>query len=35
MKLMIHEGSVGAKRVALDDMILTKDLPTTAGSKNC
>ena len=33
MKLMIHEGSAGEKRVALDDLILTKDLPTTAGSK--
>ena len=25
--------NVGAKAVALDDMILTADLPTTAGSK--
>jgi len=33
MKLMINEGSAGEKRVALDDMILTCDLPTTAGSK--
>ena len=33
MKLMINEGSAGEKRVALDDMILTRDLPTTAGSK--
>ena len=33
MKLMINEGSTGAKRVVLDDLILTKDMPTTAGSK--
>ena len=33
MKLMIHEGSTGEKRVVLDDLILTKDMPTTAGSK--
>lgn len=33
MKLMINQGSAGEKRVALDDMILTRDLPTTAGSK--
>ena len=33
MKLMIHEGSTGDKCVVLDDLILTKDMPTTAGSK--
>jgi aspartyl-tRNA(Asn)/glutamyl-tRNA(Gln) amidotransferase subunit A len=33
MKLMINEGSTGAKNLVLDDLILTRDLPTTAGSK--
>lgn len=33
MKLMITEGSTGTKNLVLDDLILTKDLPTTAGSK--
>ena len=33
MKLMINQGSAGEKAVALDDLILTKELPTTAGSK--
>jgi len=33
MKLYVTEGSAAGKSVALDDMILTKDMPTTAGSK--
>lgn len=33
MKLMINEGSAGEKRLVLDDLILTTELPTTAGSK--
>lgn len=34
MKIYINEGSKDSgKRVVLDDLILTKDLPTTAGSK--
>ena len=33
MKLMINEGSAGEKRLVLDDLILTRELPTTAGSK--
>ncbi len=33
MKLFITQGGTGAKSVVLDDMILTKSMPTTAGSK--
>ena len=34
MKYYLSEASAAnGKRVVLDDMILTKDLPTTAGSK--
>lgn len=33
MKLMINEGHTGEKCLVLDDLILTQDLPTTAGSK--
>ena len=33
MKLKINEGSTGEKCLVLDDLILTQDLPTTAGSK--
>ncbi len=34
MELYVSKsGAAGEKRVALDDMLLTKDLPTTAGSK--
>lgn len=33
MKLFITQGTQGAKSVVLDDMILTKNMPTSAGSK--
>lgn len=33
MKYYLSEASANGKAVVLDDMILTKDLPTTAGSK--
>ena len=34
MKVYVNKsGKSGSKRIALDDMILTTELPTTAGSK--